>query len=125
CARAIAEEWVPIRPGPAGAFLLALCRELIELGLYDREFLARYTNAGQLVHVDAAAEDAGMLVRGPMLPLSPYRAPEHVRDATWWDRHTNTPVPWHIDGADPFLYGSFTLPDGRPVNPALQLLRER
>ena len=50
---AIADEWVPIRPGTDGALLLALIHEIIALGLYDREFLVRYTNAGQLVNLDA------------------------------------------------------------------------
>ena len=49
---AIADEWVPIRPGTDGALLLALVHEIIALGLYDREFLVRYTNAGQLVNLD-------------------------------------------------------------------------
>ncbi len=121
---AIADEWVPIKPGTDGALLLALIRELIELGLYDRDFLVRYTNAGQLVNLDPAADDHGLLVRGDPLPPSPDRAPEHDRDAMWWDRITNRPVPSHADGADPFLYGEFTLPDGRPVKPAHQLLKE-
>ena len=43
---AIADEWVPIKPGTDGALLLALINVLIEKGLYDREFIARYSNAG-------------------------------------------------------------------------------
>ena len=35
------------------------------------------------------------------------------------------PSPSHTDGADPFLYGEFALPDGRDVKPAFQLLKER
>ncbi len=46
---AIADEWVPIRPGTDGAFLLAVTGEIIEQGLYDRAFVARYTNGGQLI----------------------------------------------------------------------------
>ena len=51
---AIADEWVPIKPGTDGALLLALIHEIIALGLYDRDFLVRYTNAGQLVNLDEA-----------------------------------------------------------------------
>ena len=122
---AIADEWVPIKPGSDGALLLALIHELIELGLYDRDFLVRCTNAGQLVHIDPAADDHGLLARGDLLPPNPDRAPEHDRDALWWDRITQGPVPSHTEGADPFLYGTFTMPDGRPVKPAHQLLKER
>jgi len=32
-------EWVPIKPGTDGAVALAMCREIMEAGLYDREFL--------------------------------------------------------------------------------------
>ena len=36
-------QWLPIRPGSDTAFILALCHVLIEEGLYDRAFVARYT----------------------------------------------------------------------------------
>jgi anaerobic selenocysteine-containing dehydrogenase len=122
---AIADEWIPIRPGTDGALFLALIHELSELGLYDREFLARFTNAGQLVNLDPDADDYGLLVRGEELPPDPDRAPEHDRTPMWWDRHSDKPVRSHTDGADPFLYGIFVLPDGRDVKPAFQLLKER
>ncbi|HET7096498.1 MAG TPA: molybdopterin oxidoreductase family protein [Casimicrobiaceae bacterium] len=122
---AIADEWIPIRPGTDGALFLALIRELLDLGLYDREFLARFTNAGQLVNLDASADDHGLLVRGEELPPDPDRAAEHDRTPMWWDRHTNRPVPSHAEGADPALYGIFMLPDGRDVSPVFQLLKDR
>ncbi len=122
---AIADEWVPIRPGTDGALLLALIHELIALGLYDREFLARFTNAGQLVNLDADTDDYGLIVRDEQLPPDPDRAPEHDRTPVWWDRISDRPVRSHTDGADPYLYGEFTLPDGRNVKPAHQLLKER
>jgi sulfite dehydrogenase (quinone) subunit SoeA len=37
---AIADEWVPIKPGTDGALLLAIIHEIIKLGLYDRDFLS-------------------------------------------------------------------------------------
>ena len=122
---AIADEWIPIRPGTDGALFLALIRELLDLGLYDREFLTRFTNAGQLVNLDATADDYGLLVRGDPLPPNPDRAPEQDRTPMWWDRHTNQAVPSHTEGADPSLYGIFMLPDGRDVSPVFQLLRDR
>ena len=62
---AIADEWVPIRPGTDGALLLAIIHELIALGLYDREFLVRYSNAGQLVNQDEASDEFGLMMRNP------------------------------------------------------------
>src|SRR5205814_10670393 len=49
---AIADEWIPIRPGTDGALLLALCHELVRSRLYDAEFVAQYTNAAYLVGSD-------------------------------------------------------------------------
>jgi anaerobic selenocysteine-containing dehydrogenase len=106
---AIADEWVPIKPGTDGALLLALIRELIALGLYDRDFLARYTNAGQLVNQDEVRDDFGLMMRNPdgdvINPLRPH-------NFYWWDRLQNQPVADHAEGADPALFGSFTMPDG-------------
>ena len=31
-------EWVPIKPGTDGAVVLAMCREIMEAGLYDKDF---------------------------------------------------------------------------------------
>ena len=119
---AIADEWVPIRPGTDGALLLTLTHELIRHGLYDRDFLARFSNAGQLVNQDPSSAEFGMLVRDPQGdPINPLRPHNFV----WWDRVSGQPVATHRDGADPALTGSFTMPDGMPVKPAFQLLKER
>jgi anaerobic selenocysteine-containing dehydrogenase len=119
---AIADEWIPIKPGTDGALILAIIREIIALGLYDRDFLARYTNSGQLVNQDEASNEFGMMLRNPegdiVNPLRPH-------NFYWWDRLTNQPVADHTKGADPTLYGSFVMPDSMPVKPAFQLLKER
>ncbi|MFV0532203.1 MAG: molybdopterin-dependent oxidoreductase [Cumulibacter sp.] len=36
-------RWIPVRPGTDGALLQAVAHELIEAGLYDKEFIANYT----------------------------------------------------------------------------------
>jgi len=119
---AIADEWIPIKPGTDGALILAIIREIIALGLYDRDFLTRYTNSGQLVNQDLTSKDFGMMLRDPqgevVNPLRPH-------NFYWWDRLTNQPVGDHTKAADPALFGSFTMPDGTPVKPAFQLLKER
>jgi anaerobic selenocysteine-containing dehydrogenase len=119
---AIADEWVPIRPGTDGALMLALIHEIIALGLYDREFLVRNTNAGQLVNVDEDHDESGLFVRTDVPDEEGCYDPQNK---LWWDRVTNAPVVTHAEGADPFLHGEFRLPDGRPVKPAFQLLRDR
>ena len=119
---AIADEWVPIKPGTDGALLLALCHELIARGLYDREFLARYTNAGQLVKQDPDADDFGLFA---MDPEGDTINADYPHNKYWWDRLTDRLVPTHTPGTDPRLRGSYALPDGTPVKPAFQLLLER
>jgi anaerobic selenocysteine-containing dehydrogenase len=119
---AIADEWVPIRPGTDGAFLLAVMHELVATGLYDREFLVRYTNAGQLVNVDESSDAFGLLVSEPGKDEP---VPDYPRNMLWWDRHTDGAVPTHQEGADPYLFGEFTLADGTGVKPAFQLLEDR
>ncbi|MDE2463301.1 MAG: molybdopterin-dependent oxidoreductase, partial [Alphaproteobacteria bacterium] len=46
---AIADDWIGIRPGTDGLFVLALIHELLKAGKIDLEYLARYTNAPHLV----------------------------------------------------------------------------
>jgi len=37
-------EWIPVNPGTDGLIALALAQHIIEQGLHDKEFLARWTN---------------------------------------------------------------------------------
>ncbi len=120
---AIADEWVPIRPGTDGALLLALTHEIINTGLYDRGFLARYSNSGYLINVDPKSPLHGTAMRSGGAPLGDN--PEHRHDQLWWDRHSGRAVPNHAPGADPALLGEYRLDDGTPVKPAFQLLLER
>ncbi|MBI2873806.1 MAG: molybdopterin-dependent oxidoreductase [Firmicutes bacterium] len=48
-----ADEWIPLRPGTDAAFALGILNVLLnELGIYDRDFLRKYTNAPYLVGSD-------------------------------------------------------------------------
>ena len=119
---AIADEWVPIRPGTDGAFLLAVIHEILRLGLYDRDFVVKYTNGGELVNLDTASDEFGMFVRTEVPQEEACYDPQNK---LWWDRLTDKPVLSHAPGADPFLLGEFRLPDGTRVAPAFQLLQDR
>ncbi|MGD9171609.1 MAG: molybdopterin-dependent oxidoreductase, partial [Candidatus Thiodiazotropha sp.] len=119
---AIADEWVPIKPGTDGALLLAIVRELIHTGLYDREFLIKYTNAAELVVDDPQRDDHGLFRRFETHIEEGCFDPENK---LWWDRDLNREISTHTPGTDPRLLGSFTLEDGTPVKPAMQLLKER
>ncbi len=118
---AIADEWVPIRPGTDGALFLAIINELIAQGLYDREFLVNYTNAAELIDLDEASNDYGMFIRTDKPVEEGCFDPQNK---LWWDRNSNAPVEVRTEGADPFLLGEYDL-DGKPVKTAFQLLKER
>ncbi|MGZ5101282.1 MAG: molybdopterin oxidoreductase family protein [Usitatibacter sp.] len=119
---AIADEWIPIRPGTDGALLLALIRELVATGLHDAEFLGRYTNAGFLIDMDPASARHGL----PVLDESrPEANPIFPQNHLWWDRASGRPVASHAPCAEPELRGEFRLADGKPVKPAFALLEER
>ena len=119
---AIADEWVPIKPGTDGALLLALVHEIIIQGLYDRDFLVQYTNSAQLVNMDEGSSEYGMFVRFEVPPEEGCFDPQNK---LWWDRELNRPISTHTEGADPYLLGEFRLDDGTPVKPAFQLLVDR
>ncbi len=119
---AIADEWVPVRPGTDGALLLALIHVIIDKGLYDREFIARYTNGGQLVNQMPGDDEFGLFA---MDADGDVVNPDYPHNKFWWNRHTDSAVPTHTPGADPRLRGEYLMPDGKAVKPAFQLLVER
>ena len=117
---AVADEWIPIRPGTDGALLQALLRELLRSGRFDTAFTARYTNAAQLVRVQPGHAEDGLMVRNPDAPEGDPAAP---RNAWWWDARSQAAVPAWSEGVEPALFGRYRLPDGTPVATALELLR--
>ncbi|WP_343673705.1 molybdopterin oxidoreductase family protein [Paraburkholderia heleia] len=119
---AIADEWVPIRPGTDGALFMALMRELIEGNAYDREFVERYTNAGELLDMRADSDTYGLFVQDPAVDV---RNPLFPQNHMWWDAASQREVPHHAPGVRPALEGRYTLADGTPVAPSFELLREQ
>ncbi len=110
---AIADEWIGIRPGTDGLFILALIHELLSAGKVDLEFLAQTTNAPWLVIRDPGAADDGLFAR------------DAEGNPLVWDRKAGSlrPVPEACE--TPALKGEVTLSDGRRAVPAFQLLAER
>ena len=119
---AIADEWVPIKPGTDGALILAIIHELIRTGLFDRDFLVQYSNAAELVSTDEQSDDFGLFARTD-IPRDPDCF--DPQDRVWWDRNQNKAVHARTQDSDPYLMGEFTLNDGRKAKPAFQLLKER
>ncbi len=119
---AIADEWIPIKPGTDGALFLALTNEIIRQGLYDRDYLVQYSNAAELVNMNQNSSEYGMFVRFEVPPEEGCFDPQNK---LWWDRELDKPISTHTEGADPYLLGEFALNDGTPVKPAFQLLVDR
>jgi anaerobic selenocysteine-containing dehydrogenase len=125
---AIADEWIPIKPGTDGALLMALLHELIASDLIDHAFLKRYTNAPQLVVLDPG-EREGMFAHDPDPARGPPGDGREPHNKLVFDRASATikaAYPEGIaDGCDPALEGRYRLADGTNVAPSFQLLRER
>jgi anaerobic selenocysteine-containing dehydrogenase len=109
---AIADEWVGIRPGTDGLFVLSLIHELLKADKVDLDYLARYTNAGWLVIQAPGAADDGLFARdetGAPLVL-----------------HRNGGVASAMShGVEMRMVGDARLADGRKAVPVFQLIAER
>lgn len=105
---AVADEWVGIRPGTDGLFVLSLCHELLKADRIDLEFLVRYTNAPWLVRADN-----GLFARNADgNPLA-------------WDKQAGKAVDANGTGFAPALAERVTLDDGVEAAPVFLLLAER
>jgi sulfite dehydrogenase (quinone) subunit SoeA len=60
---AIADEWIPIRPGTDGLFALAIVHELLKGDAIDHAYLAKYTNAPWLVIDAPGTSQDGLFLR--------------------------------------------------------------
>ncbi len=120
---AIADEWIPIKPGTDGALLMALNHEIVKTGLYDRDFLVEYSNSAELVNMDENSTEYGMFVRAEVPEEEGCFDPQNK---LWWDRKTDQAIVARRDiDHDPYLLGEHALKDGTPVKTSFQLLHER
>ncbi|MFY9510450.1 MAG: molybdopterin oxidoreductase family protein, partial [Rubrivivax sp.] len=123
---AIADEWIPIRPGSDGALFMALLHELVRSDRLDHDFLRRYTNAPQLVVLDEG-EREGLFAFNPERGVPGDGRNPHNKLV--WDLPSGRALPAYpegtADGCEAALHGRYTLADGTRVAPSFQLLRER
>ena len=109
---AIADEWVPIRPGTDGLLALAIAHVLLSRERFDWDFLVRYTNAPWLVIQAPGTSRDGLFLRNDQgQPLL-------------WDQRLKMPVPM-APGATPALFGEFVAPGGERVRTSMSLMAER
>jgi DMSO reductase family type II enzyme molybdopterin subunit len=117
-----ADYHVPVRIGTDAALALAMCKVIIDAGLYNKPFVQEQTDLSLLVR-----KDTGRFLRGSDL------ADDDREDQFFWaDEHSGvvTPAPRHTlasAGVSPALDGAYTvsLKDGTmvEVEPVFQRLR--
>lgn len=106
-AAAKADEWIPIRPATDRAFVLGMMHVMVhELGIYDREFLKKRTNAPYLVGPD------GYIFKDKVTHKAMIWDPVDKKAKTWDD-------PTIKDFA---LDGSYSI-DGVAVRPGFQVFK--
>jgi len=110
---AIADEWIGIRPGTDGLFVMALIHELLKAGKIDEEYLVRYTNVHWLVVDNPGGADHGLYIR------------DDDGTAFCWDGDKQELARTDSVAAKPILAGQVTLPDGRRAVPSFQRVAER
>jgi anaerobic selenocysteine-containing dehydrogenase len=109
-----AEKWLQLRPGTDGALAMGLLNVVINEGLYDRDFVAKWTNAPHLIR-----GDSGRLLRESDLVRGGSPA-----NFVAWDTKSRKPAVWDSenvaykqDGVKPALEGEFKigLADGTKI----------
>ena len=110
---AIADEWIGIRPGTDGLFVMSMIRELLHAGTIDEEYLIRYTNVHWLVVRNEGAADHGLYVR------------DKDGVAQCWDGEKQALAANTDVDAKPTLVGEVITPDGRKAVPAFELIVEQ
>ena len=109
---AIADEWIGIRPGTDGLFVMALIHELLKSDRIDLDYLARYTNAPWLVIQAPGAADNGLFARNETGEPLVLEASGSLASSA-------------AAGIAVRLIGDAALPDGRRAVPVFQLVAER
>ena len=120
---AIADEWVPIRPGTDGALFMALIHELIAAGLRPRVPRALHERGRTRRHRTKRAIRFGLFVRDPRSARR--QSAVSAEPAVVGSRNRIARCRITRRGAEPALVGRYTLADGTPVTPSFALLRER
>ena len=110
---AVADEWIGIRPGADGLFVLALVHELLRAERIDWDYLARYTNAPWLVIDAPGTADDGLFAR------------DTAGEPLAWDARGERLADARAPTIAPALAGARALPDGRRARPVFQLIAER
>ena len=108
--QAIADEWIPIKPGTDAMLALSIVHELLKRELFDWDFLLRYTNAAHVVIQNPGNKNDGLFYR------------DEAGQPQVWDMESNKLIPAFIKDTTPALFGEYKTPDGSSVMTSFSLL---
>ncbi len=111
--QAVADEWIPIKPGTDGMLALSMAHVLISRELFDWEFLVRYTNAPFLVVQSPGQQGDGLILRN-----------EEGKPLVW-DNEDEEFLDGLQFGISPSLFGEYRTADGRSVKTVMTLMAEK
>ncbi|MEB3861511.1 MAG: molybdopterin-dependent oxidoreductase [Desulfurococcales archaeon] len=109
---ALADKYYLIPPGTDLAAALAILHVILRDGLYDEDYLRRYTNAPMLVYTDTL-EPVGLADNPKVEGKKTYKVLDEADGA----------VKWKTEATRPALLGEVNI-GGRTAKTALQLLKE-
>lgn len=119
---AMAEVWLPIRPGTDVALMMCWIRYIIENELYDQDFCMKWTNLPYLINPETKR-----MLRAYEVGLGDESDEDAEDTFVVWDKTTNSaqplPYPWN-DDLDPEFFGTYEI-DGMECSTAFTLLKER
>lgn len=110
---AVADEWLGIRPGTDGKFVLALVHELLKADRIDLDYIVRYTNLPWLVIQDPRGPEDGLFARG------------EEGEPLCWDGGSDGVASALLPDVTPSLAGERSLPNGQRAIPAFELMARR
>ena len=111
--QAVADEWVPIKPGTDGMLAMAMAHTLLKHDLFDWEFIVRYTNGPYLVAHKPGEKGHGLFYRdGEGNPLL-------------YDQKSRSFVSATAPGSHPALFAARATESGETVKTAFSLWAER
>ncbi len=110
--QAVADEWIPIKPGTDAMLALSLVHVLLKNELFDWEFLIRYTNAHYLVVDKPREKGNGLFHRVNDIPQS-------------WDLEKDCLVNAIDPKIKPALFGEYKDKDGANLKTVFTIMTER
>ena len=109
---AIADEWLPIRPGTDGLLALSIVHLLLKNDWFDWNYLTEYTNASSLIIEAPNTNQHGMLLR------------DKDDNILCWDLESQSLQPFSNHDAKPALFGDYQSPEGLAVKTVMTQIAE-